>query len=64
MKPPGRPGQYWSPDGDHIVRIAKRTNGCKGCVYEDCLYVCPGLQIKKEKRIDCELRRIIFVKPQ
>lgn len=63
MKPPGKPGQIWTPDGIHNVRIMKRTNGCKGCIWENCLYLCPGVQTKQGKKINCELRGIIFVKP-
>ena len=64
MKPP-KPGQYWSPDGVHIVRAAKRTNGCKGCIWENNLYICPGVKLKgQQKMIDCLLCGIIFVKPQ
>ena len=63
MKPPGKPGQIWTPDGVHNVRVKKRTNGCKGCIWEDSLYTCPGIQLRKEKRIDCDLSGVIFVKP-
>lgn len=62
MKPP-KPGQYWSPDGVHIVRCKKRTNGCKGCIYEDNIILCPGVCTKNGQKIDCSLLGIIFVKP-
>ena len=62
MKAP-RPGQYWSPDGVHIVRCAKRTNGCKGCLYEDSILLCPGVCTKQGKKLDCSLNNIILVKP-
>lgn len=62
MKPP-KPGQYWSPDGVHIVRAIKRTTGCNGCIYEDNAFLCPGVKLKgKPKLIDCVLNGTIFIK--
>lgn len=64
MKPP-KPGQYWSPDGVHIVRVAQRTNGCNGCLYEKII-PCPNSIVKGSKKepVDCVVNDIIFVKPQ
>ena len=61
MKPP-KPGQYWSPDGVHVVRAVKRISGCKGCLYEDNILLCPGIKIKGQPRkIDCVLCGVIFI---
>lgn len=64
MKAP-RPGQFWSPDGVHIVRCSKRVNGCRGCLYEDSIILCPGVHAKngQTEPLDCTLNGIIFVKP-
>ena len=64
MKVP-KPGQCWSPDGDHIVRCAKRVNGCRGCIYEDNPWLCPGVRARNNQaeRLDCSLNGIIFIRP-
>ena len=58
-------GQYYSPDGTHIVRAVHRTNGCDGCLYEEII-PCPNSIIKGSKKepVNCVVDDIIFVKPQ
>lgn len=55
------PGQFCWYNG-HLLRFKKRENGCKGCIYEDNLILCPGVVIKGKKTIDCVNNRVILVK--
>jgi hypothetical protein len=58
-----KPGQYYWHQ-KHQLRVMKRTCGCKGCVYEDCVLLCPNVltRTNRDTRPDCELCNIIFVK--
>lgn len=59
MKKP-KPGQtYWLHG--HQLRFKKRECGCKGCLYEDNIMLCPGVEIKGVKALDCIGYGIILV---
>ena len=60
-----KPGQYYSPDGHKIVRVATKTSGCDGCLYKKAA-ICPNTVMKGSKRepVHCDENYIIFVKPQ
>ena len=47
----------------HMLWFAKRTDGCKGCIYENNLILCPDVVTKNNNaRINCALYRVILVK--
>ena len=55
-----KPGQiYWI--NKHQFRILKRKNGCSGCIFENNIIMCPGVEIKGKKKIDCIENGIIIV---
>lgn len=55
-----KPGQFYTIRGK-VYRLAKRTDGCTGCVLKNPV-ICPGVIDKKtgKQRIDCVEARIIF----
>lgn len=63
MKQP-KPGQFW-PYRGIVLRAMKRTLGCTGCIFEDCISTCPNVQVKNSKQPtpDCYVNGIILVKP-
>ena len=58
-----KPGQFYVHQG-HLLRVKRRTNGCKGCIYEDNILLCPNVLTKynQDTRPDCEYQQIVFVK--
>lgn len=56
-------GQFWAHNGV-ILRARKRTSGCEGCLYEDCI-LCPDVKTKtnENQRPYCTINDIILVKP-
>ena len=56
-----RPGQIYVHNG-HFYRIAKRHNGCQGCIIEGSIF-CPGVKVRgAPKKLECELENIILHK--
>ena len=55
------PGRFAKINGK-LVRCAKRTNGCKGCVFNDIL-LCPRMGKNQDTSITCIEDMLIFVKP-
>jgi hypothetical protein len=55
-----KPGQmYWLHN--HLFRILKKKDGCSGCIFEDNIIMCPGVEIKGHKKLDCTENNIILV---
>lgn len=52
-----KPGQF-AKVNNTVVRIAKRTNGCKGCCFDN-IYTCNGV-LNRSRVLDCMLNEIIY----
>lgn len=54
------PGRFHSVNGQ-VVRIKSRTNGCKGCAFDNP-FTCPNAVKKNETVNECVENETIFVK--
>ena len=55
---PLKPGRFVTI-GSFVYRAKARTDECEGCDLND-LTICPGVKIKGQSRINCEIDGIIL----
>ena len=55
---PLKPGRFVTL-GSFVYRVKARTDGCKGCDLDN-LTICPGVKIKGQSRINCEIDGVIL----